>query len=328
MGKNLCQCKVTKYNDVWVSGICRHPFIRYESRMDMFKSAITRNRIEPYLFVGPAMVVLAFLLIYPIFKVFGYSFHQKVFFMDNPPFVGLENFVKLFTPGSGFYPTIGHTVVFTVASVVLHISMGFIFAILLNAPINRASKNIYKVLLILPWIFTAPIVALIWRLILAPLGIVNFIGGQLFNLKAVDWYGNPNIAMFSLIVTNAWRGFPFVMVSLLAGLQSIPKTLYEAADVDGARLLSKHRHITIPLLKPLLLSITLLDTIWTFRVFPIVWLTTGGGPMGRTEMMSTSIFRQAFFKMDYGRASAEAVVILIIIAIFSIFYIKNQRSQY
>ena len=290
----------------------------------MFKNALKKEKLTPYLFVAPAIIVLIFLLIYPIIKVVEYSLFEGVFLSKDPQFVGFENFKYLFTQDEDFYPILGHTVLFTVTSVVLHLILGFFFAILINRPMNRIANNIYRIVLILPWIFTASIVALNWRLILAPAGIVNYIVG-FFGLPAQDWYGDPKLAMFSLIVTNAWRGYPFFMVSLLAGLQSIPAELYEAASVDGAHGIQQHLHITLPLLKPVIVSISLLDTIWTFQIFPIVWLTTGGGPMGVTEVLATSIYRQAFFKLDYSMASAQAVVILLIATTFSIFYLRQQK---
>lgn len=287
---------------------------------------IDSEKLTPYFFVGPAILLLVVLLIYPIIKVVQYSLFEDIFLSPTPKFVGLKNFIDMFTKDATFYPILWHTTLFTITSVAAHVLLGFFFAMLLDQPMNAVAKNVFKVVLILPWIFTAPIVALNWRLILAPTGIVNYVV-RLLGFEAQDWYGNPNIAMFSLIVTNAWRGYPFVMVTILAGLQSIPKTLYEAAVVDGASTLRKHLHVTIPLLRPIVLSVALLDTIWTFRVFPIVWLTTGGGPIGRTEVLSTSIYRQAFYKLDYSMASAQAVVILVIISIFSMFYIRRQRQS-
>ena len=284
------------------------------------------ERHIPYVYVAPAILLLVILLIYPIIKVFEYSLFTGVFLSKEPTFVGLKNFVTMFTNDRTFFPILRHTAVFTVASVVLHVIIGFVFAMLLNRPSNRVAKNVFRVILILPWVFTAPIVALNWRLILAPTGIINYIIGFI-GVAPQDWYGNPKIAMISLIITNAWRGYPFVMVSILAGLQSIPSDLYEAAEVDGAHLLQRHRYVTLPLLKPIVASVALLDSIWTFRVFPIVWLTTGGGPIGRTEVLSTSIYRQAFYKLNYSMASAQAVVILVIISIFSIFYIKRQKQS-
>lgn len=290
------------------------------------KDVSRSERHIPYLFTAPAVFVLLVLLIYPIIRVFEYSFFQGVFLSKTPRFVGLQNYVKLLTADRNFYPVLWQTTIFTVASVVSHVVIGLGFAMLLNRPGNKFAKAIFKVVLILPWVFTAPIVALNWRLILAPTGVINYIVSAL-GFARQDWYGDPNIAMFSLIVTNAWRGYPFVMVSILAGLQSIPAELYEAAQVDGAGWIKRHRYVTLPLLRPIILSVGLLDTIWTFRVFPIVWLTTGGGPMGRTEVLATSIYRQAFLRLDYGTASAQSVIILVLISVFSVYYIKRQQQS-
>ena len=131
----------------------------------------------------------------------------------------------------------------------------------------------------MPWVFTAAVVAVTWQLILLPQGILNSVLSRIVHQRIlINWLGQPFTAMVTLIVVNAWRGYPFCMTSFLAGLQNIPENLYEAARIDGANTRQLFFRITIPQLKPIILSVVLLDSIWTLNLFPLIWLLTGGGP--------------------------------------------------
>ena len=150
-------------------------------------------------------------------------------------------------------------------------------------------------LFILPWLFTAVIIAIIWRLLLDPNGVINSVLMTLHIVGfKVEWFSSPRTALHAVTFVNIWAGYPLYMVSLLAGLQGIPKDLYEAAGIDGANAWQKFRYITIPQLMPIMISIALLDFIWTMQVFPLVWMTTGGGPIHATEMLSTYTYKLAF----------------------------------
>jgi multiple sugar transport system permease protein len=143
----------------------------------------------------------------------------------------------------------------------------------------------------------------------------------------VEWFSSTKTALHALTFANIWAGYPLYMVTLLAGLQGIPKELYEAADIDGANGLHKFRYITIPQLMPVIISIALLDFIWTMQVFPLVWMITGGGPIHATEVMSTYTYKQAFSSYDFSMASSSAVCILIMSLSLTYFYIKHQKAQ-
>ena len=149
---------------------------------------------------------------------------------------------------------------------------------------------------------------------------------HIVNFK-VEWFSSTKTALHALTFANIWAGYPLYMVSLLAGLQGIPKELYEAAGIDGANELHKFRYITIPQLKPIMISIALLDFIWTMQVFPLVWMTTGGGPIYATEVLSTYTYKQAFSSYEFSLASASAVCILILSMGVTYFYIKHQKAR-
>ena len=193
--------------------------------------------------------------------------------------------------------------------------------------ISPTTRSVLRVLYILPWLFTAVIIAIIWRLILDPNGIANalLMAAHIVDFK-VEWFSSSKTAIHALTFVNIWAGYPLYMVTLLAGLQGIPRDLYESASIDGASALRQLWHVTLPQLKPIIVSIALLDFIWTMQVFPLVWMTTGGGPIHATEMMSIYTYKAAFSRYDFSVASASAVVLFIISMSMTYFYIRHQKA--
>ena len=288
----------------------------------------TRRKIVPYFYVAPATFMFFLLMLYPMVTVLRYSLMDGAIIKRNPSFVGLQNYLTNFE-NPVFWQAGGQTLYFTSLSVIFHLLIGMGFALMLNSQlINPVIRSVLRALYILPWLFTAVIIAIIWRLLLDPNGVIN---GVLISLHIVDfkveWFSSTKTALHALTFANIWAGYPLYMVTLLAGLQGIPKDLYEAADIDGANALHKFRYITIPQLMPVIVSIALLDFIWTMQVFPLVWMITGGGPIHATEVMSTYTYKQAFASYDFSMASSSAVCILIMSLSLTYFYIKHQKAQ-
>jgi multiple sugar transport system permease protein len=143
----------------------------------------------------------------------------------------------------------------------------------------------------------------------------------------IDWLGSRKYALVAVTIINIWSGYPFYMVSILAGLQGVSNDLYEASAIDGANAFNQFFHITIPQLKPILVSLLMLDCVWTIQQFALIWMTTGGGPINATETISTYIYKAAFSKYQYAQASAAAVILLIVCSILAVFYVKQQKSE-
>jgi multiple sugar transport system permease protein len=296
------------------------------SRSMIFYKA--KRHILPYLFQAPTIILLMLLMLLPIITVFRYSFLNNVIMNKNPIFVGLDNY-KTILSDQIFWISTGNTLYFTIMSVIFHLIVGLSFALLLNSKaVNPIIRGIFRVFYITPWMFTATIVAIIWRLLLNPSGIINYILRS-FNIinSNIEWFSSSATAIHALTFVNIWAGYPFYMVSLLAGLQSIPNDLYEAATMDGANELQKFWNITIPQLLPIIISIAMLDFIWTMQVFPLVWMTTGGGPIHATEMLSTYTYKLAFTKYQFSLASSSAVIILILSMSIAFFYIRHQKMR-
>ena len=288
----------------------------------------SRRVLVPYLYVAPAAVLFAILMLVPMVNVLRYSLYDGAVTQKDTEFVWFENYATIFSDPV-FWQATAQTLYFTVMSVMFHLLIGLAFALMLNSDrINPIIRAILRVLFILPWLFTAVIIAIIWRLLLDPNGVVN---GVLMALNIIDykveWFSSTSTALHALTFANIWAGYPLYMVSLLAGLQGIPKELYEAAEIDGANEVQKFWFVTIPQLVPIMISIALLDFIWTMQVFPLVWMTTGGGPIYATEVLSTYTYKLAFSKYEFSLASASAIFILMVSMSATYFYIRHQKAR-
>lgn len=285
-------------------------------------------RTEPhaYLYVAPSLAGMLLLVFIPFATGIGLS----VF--DNDArryyYVGLSNFVEIVAGKEGgqvsFYRTLGVTALWTVMNVALHVGIGLGLALLLKDPALRF-KKVYRVLLIVPWAIPNYITALIWKgMFNKEFGAVNQLIGSVQAMlgqtpEGVDWLGGSFATAFTAnLVTNTWLGFPFMMVVSLGALQSIPGELYEAADVDGATAWQKFRHITAPLLKPALFPAIILGTIWTFNMFNVIYLVSGGGPNNSTEILITDAYRAFAVLNRHGLAAAYSVIIFLILFVYTV----------
>ena len=286
-----------------------------------------RRAALPYLFLTPTVALLGLLMLLPMIVVVRYSLLDNAITQRHPEYVGLENFITVFLDET-FQISALNTLYFTVMSVVFHLALGLGFALLLNSPrVNRHLRNVLRVLYILPWLFTAVIIAIVWRLLLDPLGVINnlLIGIGIINTN-VEWFSSTSTALHALTFVNIWAGYPLYMVSLLAGLQGVPPEQYEAANMDGAGAFHRFWYITLPHLMPIVVSIALLDFIWTMQVFPLVWMTTGGGPIHTTEMLSTYTYKLAFTRYQFGLAAASAVIMLVLSMCVTWFYVRARQA--
>ncbi|MEA4898288.1 MAG: sugar ABC transporter permease [Christensenellaceae bacterium] len=287
-----------------------------------------KRSASPYVYLFPTMLIMALLMVVPMVMVAQYSVMDNVITNKHPRFVGLANYLTVFRDAV-FLEATGHTLYFTAMSVIFHMAIGLLFAMMLNAKsLPKAPKAILRAIYVMPWMFTATIVAILWRLLLDPSGVVNHVLRMLGAIDGyVEWFGSSATALNAVTFVNIWAGYPFYMVSLLAGLQGIPSDLYEAAMIDGAGGVRRFWHITIPQLMPIIRSIAMLDFIWTMQVFPLIWMTTGGGPIHATEMVSTFTYKLAFSSYKFSLASASAVVILVFSLAIAFVYVRYQKAR-
>ncbi len=285
------------------------------------------KRLTPFIYLSPTLLLLTVLSLIPIATVFYYSLMDNVIITgDTPSFVGLSNYIEILASGD-FLTALGNTLILAIGSVIAHFILGLSFAMLLNTDlVSPMTKALFRVVYILPWVFTASIIAVLWRLLLNPNGVVNYmLMGLGLAGGPVEWLGSRQLALPSIIFINIWAGYPFYMVSFLAGLQGISASLYEAAKIDGANALQLFRFITLPQLKPIIISLAMLDFIWTTHQFTLIWMTTGGGPIRASEVLSTFTYKTAFSSYQFSLASTIAVIILALSTIVGVFYVRNQR---
>jgi multiple sugar transport system permease protein len=271
--------------------------------------------------------LLTVLSLIPIATVFYYSLVDNVIITNTPPsFVGINNYIEILSDRP-FHQALSNTLVFSAASVIAHLILGLAFAMLLNTRLLGAfPKALFRVIYILPWVFTASIIAILWRLLLNPNGVVNYLlVGLGWAGEEIEWLSSRQLALPAVTFINIWAGYPFYMVSFLAGLQGISNDLYEAGRIDGANGVQLFRFITLPQLKPIIISLAMLDFIWTTHQFTLIWMTTGGGPTRATEMLSTFTYKLAFSSYEFSQASTTAMIILAISTFVAVFYVRNQR---
>lgn len=269
-------------------------------------------------FVGPAVLILAALIVYPVCYGIYIGFF-KTNLVNQWDFVGLDNYVSIFKNAT-FTNSLWKTLIFTVCVVTGHVLLGFIFSTLLNQEFK--GRTFFRAVLMLPWLFPEVVVAILFKWILNPMnGLIN---GILLKLGLINdrisILSNPRAAFIAVIFVSIWKGFPLVMTQILAGLQAISRDLYEAAIIDGCNKWQQFRYVTLPGLKNVLMVTLILDTVWWFKQYTIISLMTGGGPNNATSIVSVSVYKQAFEFFHFGPAAAMSVVILIICMAIGLIY--------
>jgi ABC-type sugar transport system permease subunit len=298
---------------------------------DRLSAGLVRHR-SALGFLSPAAVAMAILVAAPflIGLALGfYDHHQGTY-----TFVALRNFTTLLSGGGhalndplNFWFILGVTVLWTVANIALHVTIGVSLALVLSRKWLRG-KGIFRMLLILPWAVPNYITALMWKgMFEGEYGAINSLLHAV-GLSGVSWFGSWATAFSANVITNTWLGFPFMMVVALGALETIPKELYEAASVDGASAWQRFRHITLPHLRPALGPAVALGSIWTFNMFNVIFLVSGGKPGDSTNILVTDAYRWAFERGDkYGMAAAEGTIIFLILLLWTVFGTRVVRSR-
>ncbi|RMI13025.1 MAG: sugar ABC transporter permease [Calditrichaeota bacterium] len=275
-----------------------------------------------YLYVAPALLIMAAVVLYPFLYnlVISFSNMSLAHFRDWR-LKGLENYLVVLTDRDFWY-FFGKTVLWTVLNLIFHVSIGVFLALILNKDLK--GRSIFRTLLILPWAVPQYITALTWRGMFNPeYGAVNLWLERLVGIQ-IPWLSTEWGAFTACLITNIWLGFPFMMVIALGGLQSIPDELYEAADIDGAGAWHKFRHITVPLLKPVMVPAITLGVIWTFNNFNVVWLVSNGGePSDTTHILVSWVYKAAFRYFRMGYAAAFSMIIFALLLLFSWRFIRR-----
>lgn len=280
---------------------------------------MNRNQLRGYWFILPCFVILLGVMGFPTVVAFLNSF-APVWTKGLQGFT--FNYYKRLFHDPIFWNAIVNTIYFVGGTVFLHLLLGFAVALALNAEIR--ARRFFRVIAILPWTLPDVIAGLIWGWMYDPLsGIINDFLHRIGLISSpITWLANPTLVMPSVILADTWRGYPFVMLVLLAGLQAIPRELYEAAKVDGASWIQELFYVTIPNLKKMIIIATILDIIWQTRRFGLIWVMTEGGPARATEILSVLAYKTYFKFFNFEYASAMSVAMAIFLLVIGMPYIR------
>ncbi len=273
----------------------------------------------------PGLVALSLIVLFPLlFTIFTSAFDYTLLHRRYDTFVGLENYRQAFS-ANYFGEALWVTVKFVLAVVCLEFLIGFTVALMLNS-VTRF-KDVYYLILLMPLLINPVVVALIWRMFLHPeLGIVNYLLLSLVGIGPVNWLGDVRIAFWTVVLVDIWHQVSFMIVLLLAGLSALPREPYEAARMDGASTLQAFFHVTLPLMRPVIVVTLLIRLIFAVKTFDLVFIMTRGGPGTSTDLISYFIYRSAFFGLNIGQASAISVVLLVIVLALTGYLYRYMRS--
>lgn len=276
---------------------------------------MTRWLLPGFLAVG-ALTTLA-LIVGPALYAISLSFYDRTSLTADPVWVGFGNFAAVLASGD-FWNALWNGFVYAGLAIVLQVVLGIGFALLLHQPFR--GRTLLRGVAFLPYLLPTVVAVLTFKwMIDGSLGIVTIKMAD-WGLPPIYWFETETAAMVSVVLVSVWLWTPFVTTTFLAGLQTVPAQLYEAARVDGAGPIRRFFHVTLPALRPILIVIILLRGVWMFNKFDVIWLTTGGGPLGATEHLPVLAYRQAFTLFDIGSGAAIATLSFLILMIIVTLY--------
>lgn len=283
-----------------------------------------RDGISAIFFLTPTLIIFITFILFPVIFSFYLSFHEWNMFSSEATYIGLENYKRMFQ-SEEFWSVLKNTAIYTLGTVPLNMALALLVAIALNKKIK--GKKFLRTAFFAPVIISPVAAAVIWRWIYDPnYGLLNYCISFL-GVDSINWLNDPTAAMFALIIMGVWKTFGINMVLFSAGLQGIPETYYEAAEIDGAGRWSKFWKITVPMLAPTTFFIMIMSMISSFQVFDLVYVLTSGGPLGSTKVLVFFVYEYAFKFFEMGYASAAAYVlfaILIVLTMIQVRYMKNR----
>lgn len=279
----------------------------------------------PYLFLLPAAVVLILFFFIPFFQTIGLSFFDYSSNIYHAGFAGFKNYIDILH-NPIFYKVMLNTLIYLVVAVPILAIVPLFLAILINQKIRGIT--LYKILIYLPVIVSIVVAAIAFKWLYAEQGILNYIL-NILHINSIGWLTDPKYAIYSVIIVTIWKGIGYYMMIYLAALMSVPKELYEACDIDGANFLTKHLTVTVPHIMPTIALVTTISSISAMKIFAEIYVMTKGGPLNSTKTIVYYIYEKAFENLDLGYASAMAVILLVIVMIFSLINIFCfERGKY
>lgn len=283
---------------------------------------IRRERLLQILCIVPPIALLIALVGYPLVQTLYLSVMKSTLIQPDPEFVGLGNFVKIFT-SSKFWTVASNSIVWTLVVVLLQFVIGMAVAVILNR--KFVGRGVLRAAVVIPWVMPGVIAGVLWKLLYEPyLGpIAQMLGWVGVPAADAAFLANGSTALFAVIVVAVWKGFPLSAVMYTAAYQNVPDELREAARLDGANAWQVFRNVVLPSMASTIRSTVLLTTVWTFNYFDLVYVMTKGGPGDSTEIFPTAIYRLAFQDVNYGMSSAYGIVSVAVLGVFTVLYLRQ-----
>lgn len=295
------------------------------------ETSALKNRRLGYILLIPASILIALVSLYPLINgiILGFQ-NYNLLRPKKRAFVGFDNFIEILTKDTEFYSTLAFSFLYTLFVVIVAYILGLCFAMLLNRDIK--GRGVFRMLILIPWVVPSVVATTNWLWLLNDQ--LGFVNKTLQALHLIDspilFLADADLAKITVVLTGAWKSFPFMMIVLLAGLQGISNDLYESASIDGAGFFKKFWYITMPSLKSVTMISTILMFLWTFNNFENIYLLTRGGPMNATYTLPILSYYTAFIRSNIGYASAIATIMLVILLIVAMLYMKilSNREKY
>jgi len=267
-----------------------------------------------YLLLLPAAILILVLVGVPFVNALWLSFHKKLLGAVDAPWIGLTNYTTLIGDAT-FWQAVRNTFVFTTGSIGAKLIIGLLIALVLNETLPL--RAVWRSIVMLPYAMPTLVSVLVWKWMYNDVaGVLNYLATEAHVTDhQILWLGDPNIAMPAVIAVNVWRGFPFFVITILAGLQTVPQELYDAAKVDGAGVWARFRQVTVPGIMPVVAVTTLFSAILTFNDFSIIWILTQGGPGNATNVLATLTYKIAIPGLELGKGVAVSVLMLPILVL-------------
>ncbi len=288
-----------------------------------------RHQLIGLFFLLPAVVFVVIFYVYPILLNITMSLQRytaKSFVTGEAPFIGFGNFNRLFS-NPNFTVALQNTILFTLGSLIFQFILGLALAIFFNQkfPLSGLLRSLF----LLPWLAPILVSGAVWvRMFDLDYGVINFVLRSLGLIQQpLPWLTDPHLAPISVLIANIWIGIPFNMVILYGGLQDIPATLYEAAEIDGANTWQKFRFVSWPLLRPVSTVVLLLGLIYTLKVFDVIMSITRGGPANVSQTLNTWAYSLSFLNLDFGLGAAAGDILMLVVLVFGLIYLRYAARE-
>jgi multiple sugar transport system permease protein len=284
-----------------------------------------KERHKGLLLLGPALLIMAIFTVYPMLEGVRMSFTNANILRKTNDFIGLNNYIRM-ASDDVFWLSLRHSLTLTAVVVLLQLIFGLVLASAMNQ--DLPGMGVFKSIIMASWVIPVAATVTMFKFMAQPdIGLINIF----FRLVGLDlnryWLGDPDVAFAFIVMLHLWRNVPFYGVAFLAAMQSIPKSYYEAAEIDGANALHRFFNVTLPGIRTMITVMVTIHVLWTFNNFDFVFLSTGGGPINRTDVLPVYVYRQSWNSYTIGYAAAMGVIMLLILMVYFIVYIRVFERQ-